>query len=135
MVLKDHVRILRCSVNCRHPKSILPSTRMDELPETLAQISLRRHRLELALFQLLPTPCRKGLAAATPESGCNHCRHMIDRTFLDPAQPDDQAVDEALYHLTNLDGCDGAHALRCAEADRALRRDEGKANGISAAGV
>lgn len=97
---------------------------MDKTPDYFEKIVLRRHRLELALFQLLPSGCCNGLTETAPAAECGHCRLMINHAFLNPNWSEEQAVDTVIYHLANRDNCESALILRCAEADRELKRLE-----------
>lgn len=97
---------------------------MNKTNDYFESIVLRRHRLELTLFQLLPPTCRKGLMEMAPDSACGHCRHMVNHAFLNPDSSDEQAVDTAIYHLADQDNCESALALRRAEAARELKRLE-----------
>lgn len=88
--------------------------------ENLEQTLLRRHQRELQLLRRLAATCRNRLTATVAAPDCRSCREVINRVLLDDAQPDDEAVERAYYHLSNRDGCTGARELRCAEAERLL---------------
>lgn len=95
---------------------------------------MRRHKLELALFQRLSGICRSRLTSPDTKPNCRSCRDMVNHAFLDHTQADDEAVEKAYYHLANRDDCDGARELRCAEAEHLLSRyDTAAAQDLAAA--
>lgn len=100
----------------------LPSANVGEPAGNLERILVRRHKLELALYQRLSGICRSRLTSPGAMPDCRSCRDMVNHAFLDHDQADDEAVETAYYHLANRDGCDGARELRCAEAEHLLSR-------------